>query len=105
MASCSLRSTLPDDISTLQSLVTIDFDDNFFLEGTIPSSIGEITTLQKIQLASNQLDGTIPSELAQLKNITILELQFNSLSGTIPTEFDALKNLEVFNISGNNITD
>ncbi|MGK3749319.1 MAG: Leucine-rich repeat (LRR) protein, partial [Bacillariaceae sp.] len=105
MASCSIQSSLPDDISVLQSLVTIDLDSNVFLEGTIPSSIGDISTLQKILLASNSLSGTIPVELAQLENLTILELQFNSLSGTIPTEFDELTGLEIFNITGNNITE
>lgn len=105
MASCSLRSTLPDDINLLQSLISIDLDSNKFLEGTIPSSLGDISSLRNILLASNQLEGTIPSELAQISDLHILELQSNSLSGTIPTEFVTLTGLEIFNISGNNIAD
>ena len=105
MASCSIQSSLPNNISVLQSLATIDLDSNVFLEGTIPSSLGDISTLQKILLASNSLSGTIPVELAQLENLTIFELQFNSLTGTIPTEFGTLTNLETFNTTGNNITE
>ena len=105
MAACFVRSSLPDDISVLQSLVTLDLDSNLFLSGTIPSSLGEIPTLEKLLLASNELAGTIPSELAQLENLTILELQLNSLSGTIPTEFETLTNLQNFNYSGNSISD
>ena len=104
MASCSVRSSLPDDISVLQSLVTFDFNNNLFLSGTIPSSFGEIASLEKLLLASNELTGTIPSELARLENLTILELQSNSLSGTIPAEFEKLTDL-TFNYSGNSISD
>ena len=104
MAGCSVRSRLPDNINVLQSLNTLDLDNNMFLSGTIPSSLGDISSLQYILLASNDLNGTIPSELAQLGNLTILDLQSNSLSGTIPTEFDLLTNLESFNYSGNSIS-
>ena len=103
MAGCSILATLPDDISALQNLVTLDLDSNLFLSGTIPSTLGDIPTLQSIYLGSNLLAGTIPSELAQLGNLTSLELQNNFLTGTIPPELGSLPTLVNFNCQGNTI--
>jgi Leucine-rich repeat (LRR) protein len=103
MAGCSIASTLPDDINDLQNLVTLDFDNNLSLSGTIPASLGEIASLQSILLGSNLLNGTIPTELAQIPNLTSLELQSNFLTGTIPTELEALPSLVNFNCTGNEI--
>jgi Leucine-rich repeat (LRR) protein len=103
MAGCSIIATLPEDISQLSNLVTIDLDSNLFLSGTIPPSLGDIPSLQNILLGSNLLVGSIPTELAQLSNLTSLELQVNFLTGIIPTELETLPNLENFNCEGNTI--
>lgn len=103
MAGCSIIATLPEEISILQSLITLDLDSNLFLSGTIPASLGDIPTLENILLGSNLLEGTIPTQLAELVNLTTLELQMNFLTGTIPTEFETLTNLVTFNCEGNAI--
>lgn len=103
MASCSIQSSIPDDINVLQSLITLNFDGNE-LSGTIPSTLGEINSLERILFADNDLTGTIPSKLAQLQNLRMLELQSNFLSGNIPNEFELLTELH-FNYSGNLISD
>ena len=103
MAGCSIVAALPDDISQLQNLVTIDLDSNLFLSGTIPASFGDIPSLENIYLGNNLLVGPIPTELGQLVNLTNLEVQTNFLTGTIPTEVEALPNLENFNCGGNEI--
>ena len=79
--------------------MTLNFDNNE-LHGTIPSSLGEIDSLENLFLASNNLTGTIPSELAQLENLKILEVQSNLLSGSIPDEFESDTSLN-FNFSNN----
>ncbi|KAG7367059.1 RHS repeat-associated core domain containing protein [Nitzschia inconspicua] len=103
MAGCSIVATLPDDISQLQNLVTLDFNNNLFLSGTIPASLGDIPSLQNILLGSNLLEGSIPADLARLANLTNLELQNNFLTGAIPPEIEALPNLVNFNCEGNTI--
>lgn len=103
LASCSIMATLPDDISELKNLVTLDLDGNLLISGTIPASLGSIPTLQSIYLGSNLLEGTIPAELAQLGNLTNLELQNNFLTGTIPPELQSLPTLTNFNCANNTI--
>jgi Leucine-rich repeat (LRR) protein len=101
LASCSIKSKLPDTINALQSLVTLDFNSNM-LTGTIPTTLGTITTLETVLLASNELTGTIPSELAQIQNMKVLELQSNLLTGAVPAELASFPGLS-FNYSGNSI--
>ena len=44
--------------------------------------------LTELSLSSNNLVGTIPSGLGNLTTLTTLQLGSNSLSGSIPTELD-----------------
>jgi Leucine-rich repeat (LRR) protein len=54
------------------------------LEGTIPSSLGEVTTLTHLYLASNSFQGTVPTKVANLPNLQVIDLSFNQLNGTLP---------------------
>jgi len=56
------------------------------LTGTLPSEIGILTNLQRIQLDRNQLYGSIPSEIGHLSRLTHLNISYNMLSGYIPRE-------------------
>ena len=103
LAGCSILSDLPDNMSLLQSLVILDFESNL-LYGTIPSTLGEMKTLESILLGFNELTGTIPSELGALENLKILDLQSNMLTGTVPEEIKSMTDLS-FNYSGNSISD
>lgn len=103
LAGCSIESSLPDNISTLQSLVTLDFGGNA-LAGTIPASLGEIDSLEAIVLAENLLTGKIPASLASLQNLRILDLQSNFLSGTVPSDLASNTNLRL-DVSNNLIQD
>ena len=102
MAGCSIKATLPDDISELQNLVILDLDANVFISGTIPASLGDIPTLSEIYLGTNLLEGSLPTELGQLLNLTILDVQINFLTGVIPPELVGLPDL-VINCEGNQI--
>lgn len=63
------------------------------LTGTIPSSIGGITSLRVLGLGDNSLLGTIPRTLSSLTNLTTLGLQNNQLTGTLPAEIGVLTGL------------
>ena len=54
------------------------------LTGEIPSSLGSLSHLQKLNLAFNHLTGGIPAELGNLSNLRELLLHANSLDGEIP---------------------
>ena len=61
------------------------------MSGNIPSELGQLTNLERLNLSTNQLSGNIPPELGQLTNLTSLNLGFNgALSGTLPAALTGL---------------
>lgn len=74
------------------------------LVGTLPASIGQLTSLRTLSLFGNQLSGGIPPQLANLANLQSLALSGNPLSGSIPPELGDLQQLEVLGLSGNQLT-
>ena len=49
------------------------------ITGTIPASIGDLTSLNFLYLNGNRLRGTIPKEIGQLHNLQHLGLWTNAL--------------------------
>jgi len=104
------------------------------LSGTIPSAIGHLYELKKLELACyilrnpkptsvlrdrfylssspyyskdlkrGNLEGSIPSEIGSLVNLTHLSVAGNDLEGEIPFEICSLTNLELFDISRNRLS-
>jgi len=54
------------------------------LEGTIPASLGKVTTLTHLYLASNSFGGPVPTEVANLPSLRVIDLSFNNLNGSLP---------------------
>ena len=65
------------------------------LVGSIPGSIGNLTGLVTLDLASNELAGSIPTNIGRLKNLTALDLSGNLLTGAIPSQIGGLTSLSV----------
>ena len=75
------------------------------LEGEIPSDLGSLTSLTRLNLVLNRLNGEIPSELGMLSNLEELTLLGNQLTGEIPSELGNLTNLQKLYLSvGNQFT-
>ena len=74
------------------------------LSGTIPSELGDLTSLEELSLSGNQLSGAIPPELGDLANLDHLWLQHNQLTGAIPPELGQLTRLELLNLQENQLT-
>ena len=73
------------------------------LTGTIPSELGQLSMLTRLDLSNNRLTDTIPASLANLSTtLRYLRLHNNQLRGQITTSLNVLTNLEEFTISGNN---
>lgn len=79
-----LRGFLPNDMSQLQNLQSINFSGNS-IHGTIPSSLGTVASLEKLDLSYNFFNGSIPETLGQLTSLQTLNLNSNSLSGRVPS--------------------
>ncbi|BBN70234.1 receptor like protein 6 [Prunus dulcis] len=52
--------------------------------GRIPSSLGDLTVLESLDLSQNQLSGRIPNNLAQLTFLAYFNVSHNHLFGPIP---------------------
>lgn len=67
--------------------------------GTIPSSIGRLTSLKVVMLAGVGLHGTLPTEVGELRHLVAWDVRDNpKLTGTIPTELGnchRLRNLKL----------
>jgi len=69
---------------------------------TLPSVIGQLKNLEKLDLNNNNLT-TLPPKFGQLKNLQSLYLSYNNLT-TLPPKFGQLKNLQSLYLSYNNLT-
>ncbi|KAL6567391.1 hypothetical protein OROGR_001059 [Orobanche gracilis] len=78
-----LRGVLPDDISQLRHLQSINLSGNG-ISGVIPSSLGNITRLEILDMSYNDFNGSIPESIGRLTSLRILDLNGNSLSGRVP---------------------
>ena len=78
--------------------------DGLGLTGTISSSIGLLSSLQFLSLASNQIFGTIPSQIGLLQRLAFILTDMNYLSGTIPPSLGLLSQLQTLYIAFNYIS-
>ncbi len=98
----NLSGNLPAEIGDLNSLNFLDLGFNN-LSGTIPTELGNLTGLTFLDLGANEFSGSIPVEIGNLINLTQLNLFGNELSGTIPNEIGNLFTLEELNLSYNEL--
>jgi hypothetical protein len=75
---------------------------SFDLEGTIPSSIADLSKLETLDLRSNSLTGSIPNEFSRLSNLNLFDVSFNLLEGGLE-EFSKMINpsISYFSVRGN----
>ena len=89
-----LSRALPSILGNLSSLETLNLHGNY-LSGPIPSTLVNLPNLETLDLSHNgqYLSGPIPSYLGNLSSLKTLDLSENALSGRIPTELGNLSNL------------
>ena len=75
-----LTGRVAPELGNLSSLESLNLNDNE-LTGEIPSELSGLADLQKLYLDDNLLSGPIPPELGNLANLQELDLRDNLLSG------------------------
>ncbi|XWS10905.1 hypothetical protein CRYUN_Cryun38cG0038400 [Craigia yunnanensis] len=86
----------------LNIFTAMDFSDNLF-HGHIPEELGELCSLQVLNLSHNSLTGPIPPSFGNLVALESLDLSSNNLGGEIPSQLTNLTFLAVLNLSQNNL--
>jgi Leucine-rich repeat (LRR) protein len=92
-----LAGTIPPNISSFQSLTLLSLK-SVKITGSIPTEIGLMTNLKRLELEGLALSFTssIPSEIGLLTNLQLLNLARNELEfNTLPTEITQISNLMI----------
>ena len=101
MSGSRLQGDIPTEIGTLTKLTKIDLSNNDLTK--IPKSIGNLTSLKELHIASNKLVQKLPSELGTLSSLEKLYLQDNKLFGEIPPELGDDMFLSKLRLNQNNL--
>ncbi|CAL9017987.1 unnamed protein product [Prunus brigantina] len=97
-----LNGTIPSWLSSLPSLESLDLESNQ-LSGNIMEF--QSRSLSSLGLRDNKLDGLIPRSIFELENLRELDLSSNNLSGTVEFEkFSKLQSLNWLNLSFNHLS-
>lgn len=99
----NLEGTLPTSLANLSHLKILYLHTNK-LSGTIPVQLMSIPSLERLGLSSNSLTGEIPATVGNLTNLIELYLSSNQLTGTIPVSLGQLGSLEYLYLPGNQLT-
>ncbi|CAB9503433.1 STYKc [Seminavis robusta] len=96
-----LGGSIPDELWQLSNLNTLALGVNEKLQGTIPSSTGNLSNLRWLLMDDCDISGSIPTELGQARSLEWLVMLGNQLSGTISFELGELSKLEILSLSFN----
>lgn len=100
LVSLGLWGTIPQTIGNLSSLEIINLSSNY-LNGTIPSEMLALRNLHTVVLDHNRFSGQVPSWVGSVSGLTVLSLKDNTLSGSLPSSLSRLVNLRILQLSMN----
>ncbi|CAA2991372.1 receptor kinase ZAR1 [Olea europaea subsp. europaea] len=83
VAGKNLRGYIPSELGSLIYLRRLNFHDNKFF-GSIPDQLFNATSLHSIFLYGNNLSGPLPPSMCNLPHLQNLDLSNNSISGPLP---------------------
>lgn len=71
------------------------------LEGPIPTTIGDLTSLVDLRLYGNNFAGELPLQIGQCTSLTYVDIEYNSFTGEVPFTMVNLDVLEFFYLQFN----
>lgn len=98
----NITGYLPSEIGALVYLRRLDFNGNF-LSGGIPERLSNATSLHSINLSYNNFSGELPAALCSIPTLQNLDVSRNSIAGTLPLPFRNCIKLERLVLSNNEL--
>ncbi|ESQ31212.1 hypothetical protein EUTSA_v10003700mg [Eutrema salsugineum] len=95
---CSWRGVTCDESSRHVTVLSLPSSN---LSGTLPSNLGSLLSLQRLDLSNNSINGSFPVSLFNATELRYLDLSSNHISGELPANFGAFSKLRVLNLSDN----
>ncbi|KAJ0085983.1 hypothetical protein Patl1_09145 [Pistacia atlantica] len=92
LRSCSVSGSIPGSLGNLSSVNLVYLSGNS-LAGRLPATLGQL----------KELSGFIPDDLRNLDKLVELDLSKNLLSGSLPTKLRALRSLEKLFVDRNGL--
>ncbi|XP_057949549.1 receptor protein kinase-like protein ZAR1 [Malania oleifera] len=99
----NLRGYIPSELGSLQFLRRLNLHGNDF-SGSIPVQLFNATSLHSLFLYGNNLSGELPPTICKLPRLQNLDLSNNSLSGSIPGDLSNCRQLQRLVLAGNNFS-
>lgn len=99
-----LGGSIPTELGLLTTLKKMDLGMNGRIGGSIPSQLCGLTNLQELFLNSNDLNGQLPNCLDRLTALKIIQLADNDLTGKLSSRLCHLTQMELLSIEGNMIS-
>ncbi|XP_021746504.1 receptor protein kinase-like protein ZAR1 [Chenopodium quinoa] len=103
VAGKNLRGYIPSELGSLTFLRRLNLHGNSFY-GSIPDQIFNATSLHSIFLYGNNLSGPLPTSMCSLPKIQNVDVSGNSLSGEIPNGLKECKQLQRLILARNNFS-
>ncbi|GLT35958.1 hypothetical protein SLA2020_103660 [Shorea laevis] len=104
MGSCKFGTEFPKWLIVLKTASMIDLS-NASISGPLPENIGHVMPeLQGLFLTDNLINGSIPKSLCNSTSLAFLDLSKNMLSGSIPNCWRYDQSLNFIDLSSNNLS-
>ncbi|KAF2319763.1 hypothetical protein GH714_018611 [Hevea brasiliensis] len=105
LVSCQLRN-LPQSLPSLNfsSLEVLDLSYNGFYHSLIPNWLVEVkNSLRLLNLTTCWLQGSIPHTIVNFTSLVVLDFSYNNITGSIPHGFGNMTSLAVLDLSLNDL--
>ncbi|GAV90124.1 Pkinase domain-containing protein/LRR_1 domain-containing protein/LRRNT_2 domain-containing protein/LRR_8 domain-containing protein [Cephalotus follicularis] len=99
----NLSGILSPSLGNLSSLGRVNLRDNKF-RGSVPVELFNAKQLQSLVLSGNKLSGPVPPEIGGLMYLQTLDLSQNSINGSLPSSLAQCKRLKRLVLGQNSFT-
>lgn len=99
-----LDGTIPSSLGNISSLRVLRLAYNTFAPNPIPVEFGNMTNIEELWLTSCNFVGSIPASLGRLTKLWNLDLSLNRLNGSIPESIVGMKGLVQLELYQNSLS-